>query len=139
MTKEKFVNELAKRLSLLDSKEVDKIIQEYLDTISKKMHRGITEEEAINELGDINEIAKNVLKSYKINENYIKLFIGKEKVIDDVNEFIKKATDVSTSVLLKVGEQVSGFAKDVYSKSKKIFNKDQDDQDIDVEVVEEDD
>jgi len=139
MTKEKFVNELAKRLSLLDSKEVDKIIQEYLDTISKKMHRGITEEEAINELGDINEIAKNVLKSYKINENYIKLFIGKEKVIDDVNEFIKKATDVSTSVLLKVGEQVSGFAKDVYSKSKKIFNKDQDEQDIDVEVVEEDD
>ncbi|NLC94348.1 MAG: DUF1700 domain-containing protein [Bacilli bacterium] len=139
MTKEKFVNELAKRLSLLDSKEVDKIIQEYLDTISKKMHRGITEEEAINELGDINEIAKNVLKSYKINENYIKLFIGKEKVIDDVNEFIKKATDVSTSVLLKVGEQVSGFAKDVYSKSKKIFKKDQDEQDIDVEVVEEDD
>jgi len=139
MTKEKFVNELAKRLSLLDSKEVDKIIQEYLDTISKKMHRGITEEEAIHELGDINEIAKNVLKSYKINENYIKLFIGKEKVIDDVNEFIKKATDVSTSVLLKVGEQVSGFAKDVYSKSKKIFNKDQDEQDIDVEVVEEDD
>jgi|GEM_PF-992571 len=139
MTKEKFVNELAKRLSLLDSKEVDNIIQEYLDTISKKMHRGITEEEAINELGDINEIAKNVLKSYKINENYIKLFIGKEKVIDDVNEFIKKATDVSTSVLLKVGEQVSGFAKDVYSKSKKIFKKDQDEQDIDVEVVEEDD
>lgn len=139
MTKEKFVNELAKRLSLLDSKEVDKIIQEYLDTISKKMHRGITEEEAINELGDINEIAKNVLKSYKINENYIKLFIGKEKVIDDVNEFIKKATDVSTSVLLKVGEQVSGFAKDVYSKSKIIFKKDQDEQDIDVEVVEEDD
>lgn len=139
MTKEKFVNELAKRLSLLDSKEVDKIIQEYLDTISKKMHRGITEEEAINELGDINEIAKNVLKSYKINENYIKLFIGKEKVIDDVNEFIKKATDVSTSVLLKVGEQVSGFAKDVYGKSKKIFKKDQDEQDIDVEVVEEDD
>lgn len=125
MTREKFANELSKRLSILDPKEVEKIVQEYLNTISAKMARGLTEEEAINELGDINLIARNVLKNYKISDNYIKLFIGKEKVIDDANEFIKRVTDVSTSVLLKIGEQVTDFAKNVYSESKKVFKKEQ--------------
>jgi len=125
MTREKFANELSKRLSIIDPKEVEKIVQEYLNTISAKMARGLTEEEAINELGDINLIARNVLKNYKISDNYIKLFIGKEKVIDDANEFIKRVTDVSTSVLLKIGEQVTDFAKNVYSESKKVFKKEQ--------------
>ncbi|NLG82224.1 MAG: DUF1700 domain-containing protein [Bacilli bacterium] len=125
MTREKFANELSKRLSIIDPKEVEKIVQEYLNTISAKMARGLTEEEAINELGDINLIARNVLKNYKISDNYIKLFIGKEKVIDDANEFMKRVTDVSTSVLLKIGEQVTDFAKNVYSESKKVFKKEQ--------------
>lgn len=115
MNKEKFIIELRKRLSLLSNEEIDKNVEEYLSYINQKINEGKSEEEAIKELGDVNQIAKRILTSYKINEKYIKLFIGKEKVIDEINEFVNKVEDTVTEIAKKTGE----MAKNVFESTKK--------------------
>lgn len=135
MKKEKYIIELRKRLSILDEKEIDDIACEYLDIINQKINIGSTEEEVIEQLGNINNLAKKILKDHKISDNYIKLFIGKEKVIDEINDFLVKFADVSSTVYVKIEESVSDFArttghvaKNVYKETisdiKKVFKKD---------------
>jgi hypothetical protein len=126
MSKEKFIIELRKRLSLLEVEERDNIIEEYLSYVNQKIYEGISEEEAIEQLGDVNKIAEKILKSHKISDKYIKLFIGKEKVIDEINDFVNKLTDVSSAVFSKIESSISDFArttghfaKNIYKESKK--------------------
>lgn len=126
MTKEQFIIELRKRLSLLESEEVDNIVEEYLDYIKQKLNEGLTEEEALEKIGNVNDIAEKILRAHKIAERYIKIFIGKEKVIDEINDFITKITEVSTTVFSKIESSVTEFArntghfaKNVYQESKK--------------------
>mgnify|MGYP000938513818 FL=1 len=73
MSKEKFIIELRKRLSLLEVEERDNIIEEYLSYVNQKIYEEISEEEAIEQLGDVNKIAEKILKSHKISDKYIKL------------------------------------------------------------------
>ncbi len=121
MKKEKYIIELRKRLSILDEKVVDDIVCEYLDLINQKINIGSTEEEVIDQLGNVNELAKKILKSYKISETYIKLFIGKEKLIDEINDFVLKLTDVSSSVYGKIEESVSDFARTTGHVAKNVY------------------
>ncbi|QVK18951.1 DUF1700 domain-containing protein [Mycoplasmatota bacterium] len=121
MNKEKYIIELRKRLSLLDPKEVEDIVVEYLDYIKQKQNEEISEGLALEQLGNVNDLAKKILKSYKISDRYINLFIGKEKVIDEINDFVEKLADVSTTVYSKIEESVSEFAKTTGHFAKNVF------------------
>lgn len=80
MKKEEFLNKLRKKLNVLEDKEIEDIISEYEGYIEEKVSRGLTEEEAVKELGDINEIVNDLLAAYKVKQkdtNYIKKFINK--------------------------------------------------------------
>lgn len=70
MKKEEFINKLRKKISILDQKEIDDIISEYEGYIEEKMNEGMSEEEAVKAIGNINEIADDLLSAYKINSNY---------------------------------------------------------------------
>jgi len=122
MNKEKYIIELRKRLSILDSNEIDNIVVEYLDFIKQKQNEGATEEVALEQLGNVNDIAKKILQSYKISESYIKLFIGKEKVIDEINEIVVKFADISSTVYNKLEESVTEFARTTGHLAKNVFN-----------------
>ncbi len=119
MNKEKYIIELRKRLSLLSSDEVDDIISEYLDYIKQKQNEGTSEAVALEQLGNVNELAKKILKSYKISDTYIKLFVGKEKVIDEFNDFVRKFADASTTLISKIESSISDIANTVYKETKK--------------------
>lgn len=82
MTKEEFLNKLRKELSILENKEVEDIISEYEGYIEEKVNRGLTEEEAVKELGDIDEIVNDLLAAYKV----------KQKNTNTLNHFINKAS-----------------------------------------------
>ncbi len=100
MKKEEFENKLREKLSILDAKEIDDIIEEYLGYIDEKMQKGAKEEEAIKDFGDIDELARELLKAYKINVEQ-----PKEKNI--LNILVEKISGVLDS-LIKVFENKDG-------------------------------
>ena len=94
MTREEFFAKLDARLSVLNEKERKDIIEEYQSHIEFKMQDGKTEAEAINDFGDINALADEILEAYHIDNNatkqksleyYIKACVG---FINDVSERI---------------------------------------------------
>lgn len=82
MTKEEFLNKLRKELNVLEDKEVEDIISEYEGYIEEKVNRGLTEEEAVKELGDLNEIVNDLLAAYKV----------KQKETNSLNRFVNKVS-----------------------------------------------
>ena len=68
MNKQEFLNKLRKKIDILEEREIDDIISEYEGYIEEKVNRGLTEEEAVKELGDVNEIASDLLAAYKIKQ-----------------------------------------------------------------------
>lgn len=80
MTKKTFIKKLKEKLSILDSEEVKDIIEEYEATIDEKIKNGETEKSAIDDFGDIDELAKEILKAYKINPKYME-----EEMDEDIN------------------------------------------------------
>ena len=80
MKKDKFLKELEKKLSVLNEQERKDIIDEYKSTIEEKIKNGETEEKAIEDFGNIDELTKEILKAYKIDPKYKQ---------NDFNNFIK--------------------------------------------------
>ncbi len=68
MNKEEFLKTLRKRLNVLEDSEIEDIISEYEGYIEEKVNVGLSEEEAVKELGDINEIVSDLLAAYKVKE-----------------------------------------------------------------------
>ena len=80
MTKEEFLNKLRRELDVLEDSEIDDIISEYEGYIEEKVSRGLTEEEAVKELGDFKEIVEDLKAAYKVKQkdsNYVNRFISK--------------------------------------------------------------
>ena len=67
----------------IDEEKKD-IINEYSDIIDEKVKHGKTEEESVKEFGNIDELAEEILKAYKINPNY-----NKSDLSEKTNDFIK--------------------------------------------------
>lgn len=88
MRKNKFLQELRKRLIVLNDEEIESIIEEYRNLIQNKIDEGMSETDAINDFGDIDNLAKEILNSYKVNEKYQ----GK-KTINNSDGFVNKVID----------------------------------------------
>lgn len=92
MNKEKFEAYLRDKLSILQEEEIDEILAEYLQHIDMRVAEGVSEEEAIADFGDLDELVDDLLDAYKINrnerdfarfENRVKL--GLNKAMDFIN------------------------------------------------------
>ena len=94
MTKEEFIIKLKKKLDILEKSEIEDIVSEYEGYIEEKMASGMSEKEAVKALGNIDEIAKDLLSAYKIKDNYhennsinvINKFT--DAIIDGIDSFI---------------------------------------------------
>lgn len=106
MNKEEFIKKLRKRLDVLEDKEIDDIVSEYTGYIEEKVNTGLTEEEAVKELGDFDEIVSDLLAAYKVKEpksnwtfnsfiNKISAYI--DKFMEDLNN--KSAKDILKIVI----------------------------------------
>ena len=103
MKKQEFLNKLRKKLNVLEDKEIEDIISEYAGYIEEKVNRGLTEEEAVKELGDINEIANDLLQAYKVKpkeSNYLNRFINKVSQMFDY--FLNELSNKSGKDILKL-------------------------------------
>jgi len=66
MNKKEFIRLLEEKLKILEENELKDIINEYKDTIDEKVKHGKSEEEAVSDFGDVDELTKEILKAYKI-------------------------------------------------------------------------
>ena len=108
MTKEEFIKKLKNKIRMLDQKEIDDIISEYEGFIEEKKSSGMSEKEAVKSLGDINEIAKDLLSAYKIDDDYSDLS-GKEvidsfmdKTIETIDNTVKAVENKSLKGIIKM-------------------------------------
>jgi len=70
MNKNEFLNQLRKKLSVLSQDEIEELISEYSEHIEHKMSEGKSEEEAVNDFGDLGELSRSILQAYKLNDHY---------------------------------------------------------------------
>ena len=106
MNKSSFISKLKKNLKLLDENEDKDIIDEYSEIIDEKIKDCKTEEEAINDFGNIDELCKEILKAYKINPKYTN-----EESKFDFNDFIKDSAN-----------KLSNFTQSIINEFKKQDN-----------------
>lgn len=66
MTKEMFLRELSRKLHQLPEKELKQQLSYYEELLNDMMEDGITEEDAIYKLGDIQEIVEEILQEQPI-------------------------------------------------------------------------
>lgn len=69
MNRNQFIDKLAKKLSNLSEQELKQTIDYYYEIISDKINDGMTEDEAIDSLGSIDEIASSILSDNFILKN----------------------------------------------------------------------
>lgn len=71
MTKQEFLATLKKKISVLNRDEINDILDEYAGYIDNKISEGQSEEEAVADFGDLDDLAREILSAYKINDDFI--------------------------------------------------------------------
>lgn len=103
MNKEKFLTNLRKRLSVLEDSEIEDIISEYEGYIDEKVNSGLTEEEAVKELGNIDEIVSDLLSAYKVKEPKNDSFNNIINIISNgIDNFISSLDNKSARDIIRI-------------------------------------
>ena len=71
MNKEEFITQLKRSISILDDQEQQYFVEEYTQHIDMKMSQGMSEEDAVKEMGPVEELSKEILESYHVKINAI--------------------------------------------------------------------
>lgn len=105
MNKEEFLKKLRKRLEVLEDSEIEDILSEYEGFIDEKVSKGLTEEQAVKELGNFNEIVDDLLAAYKVKrtsgeENIFNKVIN--KISDAIDLFMESLNNKSGKDIVKV-------------------------------------
>ena len=103
MKKKEFLEKKKKKLNILEDGEVDDIILEYEGYIDERIDNGASEEEAVESFGDIDELADELLRAYKINVKKDKDPIGdfSKKVIQTINQLVDDFSEKSSKEILR--------------------------------------
>ena len=116
MTKRKFLEELERRLNVLEDIEKQDILNEYKDMIAEKVKHGKTEKEAVADFGNIDELSKEILSAYKINPNYNK---SKETTS---GEHAKEIINNGEELIKEGAKKLSQFTKNIIEDAKNSNN-----------------
>ena len=105
MTKQEFLSYLEKRLGVLKKQEIQDILEEYAQHIEIKMQGGKTEEEAISDFGDVEELVEEILEAYNVDPHY-----GEHRFEQSATGFLKKLASgmnvVSERILSMNGKEI---------------------------------
>ncbi|MCM1146118.1 MAG: DUF1700 domain-containing protein, partial [Lachnoclostridium sp.] len=70
MNKEAFLEKLKEYLGILEDGEQQDILEEYAQHIDMKMQKGLSEEEAIQDFGPMEELAEQILEAYHVKPQF---------------------------------------------------------------------
>lgn len=97
MNKKEFLAALQARLGILHEDEIKDILEEYGGYIDTKIAEGKTEEEAVQDFGNLDDLVDEILDAYKINKSYTKQ--STKKTQSGVDEFINTLSDIINQVV----------------------------------------
>ena len=106
MNKQEFLEKLEKELSILNKQERKDIIDEYKDTIEEKVKHGQTEEDAVKDFGNLDELVSGILDAYKINTEYNQKESNFGKFTEEGEKLIKKGAN-------KLADMTRDFANNI--------------------------
>lgn len=108
MNKAKFEAYLREQLSIINEAEIDEIIAEYLQHIDMRKAEGLSEEEAIKDFGDLEELVDDLLDAYKINRENREFKKVEVKIKNILNNSMDFINDIANSLLkLSASEVIS--------------------------------
>ncbi len=114
MSKQEFLDHLRKKLNILDKAEIDELLEEYSGYIDNKISEGESEEKAVADFGDLDDLAREILSAYKLNEDYIHTEKKEsDPLIRQIAEIIGNFTEQAVQFLTSFFEGMSaeGAAK----------------------------
>ncbi len=114
MNKEEFITQLKQSINILDDQEQQYFVEEYTQHIDMKMSQGMTEEEAVKEIGSIEELSKEILESYHVKTD---LLDHKPAKSIDYGKFFGKVKIQAD----KIYEKIAAGCKKAASGIKKLF------------------
>lgn len=106
MNKQKFEAYLRDKLSILKEEEIDEIVAEYLQHIDMRVAEGVSEEEAIGDFGDLDELVNDLLDAYKINRNdrdFEKIEHRVKLTLNNIMDFINR---IASSIMKRSSNEV---------------------------------
>ena len=111
MTKQEFIDELRERLSKLPLTDTEEQIRFYEEMISDRMEEGLSEEEAIEDIGSIDAIYEQVTKDAP--KSHLKLDKTKQKVESQRRKkiiILSSTTIIWVPVLIALASAALGIA-----------------------------
>lgn len=107
MTKLEFIDALGNELTSMPIEETKKVLEYYLESVDDRMDDGMTEEEAIEALGPIPELAQRALEEYRQENQILPVPKAPEPDVNVVFEGPeKRRMPVWAIVLLIIGSPV---------------------------------
>lgn len=95
MSKKEFLEKLERKLHILSREEIQDILDEYSGFLDNKIAEGKTEEEAVADFGNLDDLAREILSAYKINENYTR--DKSRDIIDSIVESLTQGIDAAVN------------------------------------------
>lgn len=109
MNKIEFEAYLRNRLSILQGSEINEIVSEYLQHIDLKIAEGASEEEAIKDFGDLDELVSDLLDAYKINQEPRDFRNFEKKAKSFLNSSLDFINNIASSLIQKSATEIIGL------------------------------
>lgn len=106
MNKNEFIDFVESRLSVLNKEERDDIISEYVQHINNKLSEGMSEKEAVETLGDPEDLVREILSAYNVDPDYDKENYNERE--SEVKEAVMGVLHKFTGAIKSVGDFVLG-------------------------------
>lgn len=108
MTKQEFLTRLKSKLSVLSTEEVNELLDEYSEYIQNKISEGKSEQEAVSDFGNVDELAREILKAYKIDDQYTQ----KEDLSSQITNLLNEIASALTKLFHQLFDGISqrGFS-----------------------------
>jgi uncharacterized membrane protein len=114
MNKEDFLRNLRKELTILKLEEIDDIVVEYDSHIAEHIANGLSEDEAIEEFGDFNQLVQGILEAYNIDSEYANSYRKKVQQKEKMNDFVNKSSSTLGDIFNSLFEFINDFSKNIY-------------------------
>jgi uncharacterized membrane protein len=104
MSKQEFLELLRRKLNILKDEEINDILQEYEQHIDDEVAAGKSEEQAVENFGDVDELAQEVLDAYQLKTK------SKHKTVDKIVKKFVAFDDELLSIVTSLPKGV-GFSQ----------------------------
>lgn len=120
MNKAEFIKELKDSIRILDDSEQQYFVEEYTQHIDMKMSQGMSEEEAVGEMGSIKELSREILESYhvKVDGEKTDTEPPKPPFLSEVKTQSDKLYGKIAKAFHKAGQSIKAFFVKVDEKQK---------------------